>query len=88
VVEVGLGGGQVSIVRYGYGPFPVGMHVQASALRTWGSPWLIHPNQTFLGVELQASFLGFGGRLSFFRRVMGSAPGDAGFVIGGLTFGI
>ena len=77
LVEPGLGAGRASV---GYlrsrGNLNAGLAVRASALRTWGDPWSVEPNRSFVGVEGSAHVFFFNVRAGAFRRTT-SADGRA-----------
>src|SRR3954470_8185394 len=56
LAEVGLGGARASAGSFVAGPFASGIEVLGSALRTWGDPSQLEPNQTLAGGELRVSF--------------------------------
>jgi hypothetical protein len=56
LAEVGLGGARASAGYFLAGPFASGLEVLGSALRTWGDPSQLEPNQTLAGGELRVSF--------------------------------
>ena len=56
LAEVGLGGARASAGYFVAGPFASGIEVLGSALRTWGDPAQLEPNQTLAGGELRVSF--------------------------------
>ena len=56
LAEVGLGGARGSAGYFIAGPFASGIEVLASALRTWGEPSQLEPNQTLAGGELRVAF--------------------------------
>ena len=56
LAEVGLGGARASAGYFVAGPFASGIEVLGSALRTWGDPSQLEPNQTLAGGELRVSF--------------------------------
>jgi len=56
LAEVGLGGTRASAGYFVAGPFASGIEVLGSALRTWGDPAQLEPNQTLAGGELRVSF--------------------------------
>ncbi|HMO04178.1 MAG TPA: hypothetical protein PKC67_01865 [Kiritimatiellia bacterium] len=53
--EAGVGGGKLAVGLDGTGHGKVGFGVKAAMLRTWIEPIDVDDNQTFLGVELEAS---------------------------------
>jgi len=77
LLEPGLGAGRASV---GYlrsrGNLNTGLGIRASALRTWGDPWSVEPNRTFVGVEASAHAFFFNVRGGAFRRTT-SAEGRA-----------
>jgi len=56
LAEIGLGGARASAGYFLAGPFASGLEVLGSALRTWGDPSQLEPNQTLAGGELRVSF--------------------------------
>jgi hypothetical protein len=59
-VEPGLGGGLIGFGRTGMGPLAVRARIQAAVLRTWGDPWLVGPDRTYVGIDESLSFLHVG----------------------------
>src|SRR5689334_25199534 len=53
LAEVGLGGARASAGYFAAGPFASGIEILGSALRTWGHPAQLEPNQTLAGGELR-----------------------------------
>ena len=56
LAEVGMGGARASAGYFVAGPYASGIEVLGSALRTWGDPAQLEPNQTLAGGELRVSF--------------------------------
>ena len=56
LAEVGVGGARGSAGYFMAGPFASGIEVLGSALRTWGDPSQLEPNQTLAGGELRVAF--------------------------------
>jgi hypothetical protein len=83
-VEAGQGGVQVAAGRGGTGV----ARLHATVLHTWGNPMWVRPNQTYVGGEVRLGIFMFGFGLVGYRRIQGSAPGDAW--MGGITgvFGV
>jgi hypothetical protein len=50
-VEPGLGGGQVGIGQTARMPLASTARMQVVVLRTWRDPWLVGPDQTYLGLD-------------------------------------
>ena len=50
-VEPGLGGGQVGIGQSVRMPLASAGRMQVVVLRTWGDPWLVGPDQTYVGLD-------------------------------------
>ncbi|HEX2203971.1 MAG TPA: hypothetical protein VHG91_11760 [Longimicrobium sp.] len=87
VVEPGIGGGQVSVARVSdVGVFSA--RVQASLLRTWGDPWGVGPNRTYLGAEARAvaGFVGFG--VGAYARLPDDEVEMGGLLSLSLVFGV
>jgi hypothetical protein len=85
-VEPGLGGGLVGIGQTVTMPFSSTGRMQVAVLRTWGDPWLVGPDQTFIGLDNVLSVLHVGISLSGYVRVPepGVDPGvlfSAGLVL-------
>jgi hypothetical protein len=69
LAEAGLGGGRVSAGYLLAFPFASGVQLLGSAIRTWGSPSQIAPNQTLTGGELRIAFFSVNVGLGIFRPV-------------------
>jgi hypothetical protein len=65
IAEPGLGGGMVGIGETTFGGLGMMARRQFSVLRTWGDPWLVGPDQTYVGLDVRFAVgyvgLGFGG---------------------------
>ena len=87
LVEPGLGAGRASV---GYlrsrGNLNTGLGIRASALRTWGDPWSVAPNTTFVGVEASAHAFFFNVRGGTFRRTTSGSGREVLFTIDGGLF--
>ena len=87
LVEPGLGAGRASV---GYlrsrGNLNIGLGVRASALRTWGDPWSVDPNRTFVGLEASAHAGFLSVRGGVFRRTTSAAGRAVLFTIDGGLF--
>ncbi|HEY0019252.1 MAG TPA: hypothetical protein VGC13_23325 [Longimicrobium sp.] len=61
IVEPGLGGGAVRVGRTTHGGLGMTARGQFSVLRTWGDPWLVGPDRTWVGFDAQANvgYVGF-----------------------------
>ena len=86
-VEPGLGGGLVGIGRTTSGGYVMTSRVQAAVLRTWGDPWMVSPDRTYVGMDARFSMLLVGLTLGGYVRVpeSGADPGvlfTAGIVVG------
>ena len=79
IAEGGVSAGRLSVAAVEYELAASGFQTRASVLRTWGSPWKIAANQTFIGPEVRFSptLLTIG--VGYYWRVAGNAPGDARF---------
>jgi hypothetical protein len=54
-VEPGLGGGLVGIGHTTSGSLGITARRQLVVLRTWGDPWLVGPDQTYVGLDARVS---------------------------------
>jgi hypothetical protein len=86
-VEPGLGGGLVGIGPTSSGGVGMTGRVQGAVLRTWGDPWLVGPDRTYVGADARftVGYTGFaiGGYVRLPEE--GADPGvllAAGFVFG------
>ena len=52
-VEPGLGGGSVGIGHTTSGGLGMTARRQLAVLRTWGDPWLVGPDQTYVGLDVR-----------------------------------
>ena len=63
--EPGLGGGMVGIGQTTFGGVGMMARRQLSVLRTWGDPWMVGPDQTYVGLDVRVAIayvgLGVGG---------------------------
>jgi hypothetical protein len=85
-LEPGLGGGKLS-AGYGIGLLPyAAAGLKLSALRTWGHPLFAKPNQTYLGIEAEATFF-VKLSLGVMRRVRGDNSTARVIVTGGIGLG-
>jgi hypothetical protein len=91
-LEPGLGGGQVSVARVWRGGGDVvpgiSLAVVASALRTWGEPWVVAPDQTFVGAEGRLGFLFVAMGVGAYLRAQGSGAGDRAFAAFNVSVGL
>ncbi len=81
-LEPGLGSWKVAV---GHGRVAAhGSHSnwKAALLRTWGNPWGVQPNETFLGVEGATGDFGLSFRLGAYGEVSGGT--DNWLVSGGI----
>lgn len=67
--EAGVGGGKLAVGLDGTGHGHFGLGVKAAMLRTWLEPIDIDEDQTFLGVELEASIQRLLLSLGGYRRI-------------------
>jgi hypothetical protein len=86
-VEPGLGGGLVGIGPTGSGGIGMTGRMQAALLRTWGDPWLVGPDQTYVGADARFTIGYIGFAIGGYLRVPeeGADPGillSAGLVLG------
>jgi hypothetical protein len=60
-VERGLGGGSIGVGRTTTGGLGMTVRSQLAVLRTWGDPWLVGPDQTYVGLDIRAliAYVGF-----------------------------
>lgn len=85
-IEPGVGGGRLSL-GLAKGLLPMaGAGVKASILRTWGKPLFTEPNQTYAGVEMDASFF-IKLSLGAMARLGGSESAPRLIVTGGIGLG-
>lgn len=85
-VEPGLGGGLVGIGQTARMPLASTGRMQVAVLRTWGDPWLVGPDQTYVGLDNSLTVAHLGISLSGYLRVPedGNEPGvlfSAGLVL-------
>lgn len=64
-----------------------GWSLSANVLRTWGDPWAVAANQTFVGGELGIHVLGVNLRLGPYWRTAGGARDENWFLGGSIGFG-
>lgn len=76
LVEAALGGARASAGYFVAGPFASGIEVLGSALRTWGDPSQLEPNQTLFGGELRVSFFLVNVGFAVFRPAAGFPDDD------------
>jgi hypothetical protein len=86
-VEPGLGGGLVGVGRTGSGGWAMTARTQVAVLRTWGDPWLVGPDATYVGLDARFSMILVGLALGGYVRIPeeGEDPGallTASLVIG------
>jgi hypothetical protein len=85
-IEPGLGGGKFSLgVAKGLLPM-AGAGIKASIMRTWGHPLFTEPRQTYVGVEVDATFfikLSLGGM----ARLRGNETAPRLILTGGVGLG-
>ena len=87
-VEPGFGGGLVGIGRTSAGGIGMTVRVRGAALRTWGDPWLVGPDQTYVGADALATVGYVGFSLGGFVRVP-EAGADPGVLFSaGIAFGL
>jgi len=67
--EVGYTGGKLQ-VGYGKHDF-ISRYVKLSLLRTWNNPIWVNADQTYLGAELQGTFLVFNLSLGIYQHIQG-----------------
>jgi hypothetical protein len=65
----------------------VGAQLSVAALRTSGHPLTVAPDQTFGGLEARFHLMPLTFTLGGYRRLAGSAPGDARFLSAGVGVG-
>ena len=68
-VEPGLGGGLVGVGHTTTGGIGMTWRGQAAVLRTWGDPWLVGPDQTYVGGDVRMMIAWFGFSVGGFVRV-------------------
>ena len=76
LAEVGLGGARGSAGYFMAGPFASGIEILGSALRTWGEPSQLEPNQTLAGGELRVAFFLVNVGVSMLHPVAGFPDDD------------
>lgn len=86
-VEPGLGGGLVGIGETTSGGVGITARRQLAILRTWGDPWLVGPDRTYLGADFRYSIGYVGLAVGGYVRIPedGADPGvllTASFVMG------
>ena len=86
IVELGSGGGQLSLARVAGSAFGAG-RIQLSVLRTWKDPQWVAPQQTYVGLEARM-MIGVGVGLGLFGRVEGTTRGDGYLAVVNLVAGI
>ncbi len=67
--EAGVGGGKLAVGLDGTGQGSFGLGIKAAMLRTWFEPIDVDEDQTFLGVELEASIQRLLLSLGGYRRI-------------------
>jgi hypothetical protein len=77
VAEIGRGGGQFTIAATSEAEALM-KRLQAGVVRTWGKPWMAAPDQTFVSIQAQASFV-LGVNVGLYERVQGHEPGETWF---------
>ncbi|MFL5561861.1 MAG: hypothetical protein ACJ79K_10335 [Gemmatimonadaceae bacterium] len=77
-LEAGRSAGQVGVGVIGIAPKAVEVRLQLVGLRTYGRATDIAPGQNYVGVEAQIGAI-LGVSIGYYRRIHGSAPGDASF---------
>ena len=89
VGELGASGGQISLTSGAavFHPFPIVLRGQVSALRTWRSPLVVRPEETYVGIEARVFFLLLGGSVGVFHRI-GEGEGDPLLIFGGVHWGL
>jgi hypothetical protein len=77
MVEPGLGGGQVGFGRTVIMPYASTARIQAAVLRTWGDPWLVGPDRTYVGIDESLTFMHVGFSFGGYIRIPeeGDNPG-------------
>jgi hypothetical protein len=60
-VEPGLGGGSIGVGHTTTGGLGMTARRQLAVLRTWGDPWLVGPDQTYVGLDVRIliAYVGF-----------------------------
>lgn len=72
-LDLGFGGGQLSVGYVMSRPRIGLVTLQESLLRTWGSPWKAATNRWYAGTELEWSYL-VGARVGWFVPIGGPRP--------------
>lgn len=72
--DVGIGGGRLALGMDSLGD-GFGAGIKAAYIQTWFEPVDADPNQSYLGLELEAGLDRLFGRLGFLRRVEGDGDG-------------
>ena len=87
-VEPGLGGGLAGIGPTASGGIGMTARVQGAVLRTWGEPWLVGPDRTYVGLDSRFTFGYVGIAVGGYVRVPEDG-GDPGLLLtSGITFGL
>ena len=83
-LEPGLGGAKVSVGRASIGAHGMHQYWKGAILRTWGDPWGMHANETFVGAEAATGDIGLSFRIGAYGEVSGGP--DNWLISGGIGF--
>ncbi|HEX2078511.1 MAG TPA: hypothetical protein VHG08_12405 [Longimicrobium sp.] len=87
VVEPGLGAGAVRVGWTTAGGIGMTARAQLSILRTWRDPWVVGPDQTWLGADAQAGFGYVGVAVGAYVRAPTDGAGPAPMLTLNLVLG-
>ena len=85
--EGGVAGARMGVGFANVSPGPAGFQLRTSIMRTWGEPWSVGPNQTFVGAEVRLTIL-VTLSAGYFLRLNGASPGDARHFSFGIGIGL
>ncbi|HYR08849.1 MAG TPA: hypothetical protein VEQ60_13795 [Longimicrobium sp.] len=86
-VEPGLGGGMVGIGHTTSGSLGITARRQLVVLRTWGNPWLVGPDQTYVGLDARVSIAWTGFAVGGYVRLPTPETNLGVLLAGAITFG-
>lgn len=87
-VEPGLGGGMVGVGPTVSGGVGMIARVQGAVLRTWGDPWLVGPDRSYVGLDSRVSFGYIGISVGGYVRVPEDGDGPGVLLSANLVFGL
>jgi hypothetical protein len=86
-MEPGLGGGLIGIGHTTSGGLGITARRQLAVLRTWGDPWLVGPDETYVGMDIRYSIAWTGFTVGGYLRIPDD-DGDPGVLLtAGMVFG-